>query len=112
MPVIVKFPAPVAEMLEEEPSQTPLELVPVPHDVPLTVSGPDVVVTQEEFTRIPQAELVPQAAMPVIVKWPVPVSEMLEDEVRKTPMDMSPVPQEVPLTVSEPEFVVTQAPLT
>jgi hypothetical protein len=57
--------------------KTPLEFVPVPHDVPLTVSGPDVVVTQEEFTRIPQAELVPFAAVPVIVTWPAPVAEML-----------------------------------
>jgi hypothetical protein len=69
-------------MLAYEYRKTPLEPVPVPHEVPLTVSEPEVVVTQEEFTKIPRAESVPFAAVPVIVTWPVPVAEMLADEFR------------------------------
>jgi hypothetical protein len=48
----------------------------------LTVSEPELVVTQEEFTKIPRAESVPFAAVPVIVTWPVPVAEMLADDLR------------------------------
>jgi hypothetical protein len=47
--------------------------------------------------------------VPVIITLPVPVAEML-DEGSETPMELHPVPHEVPLTVSEPELVVTVAP--
>ena len=80
--MIVTLPATVAERLAD-PRKTPLEFVPVPHEVPLTVSEPELVVTQEEkFTMIPQAKLVPFAAVPVIVTWPAPVAEMLADDLR------------------------------
>ena len=58
----------------------------------------------EESIPIPVVGLL--GVLPVIVTLPVPVAEMLADELRKTPLD-APVPHEVPLTVSEPELVVT-----
>ncbi len=105
--MIVTWPAPVAEMLADEFRSTPLEVDAVPHEVPLTVIEPELVVTLDEFIRIPLAKLVPFAAVPVIVTWPRPVAEMLAFEDRKTPVEPAPVPHEVPLTVSEPELVVT-----
>jgi hypothetical protein len=78
--VIVTLPASVAEILTDVCRETPLEFIPVPHEVPLTVSEPELVVTQEESTKIPKAPFVPFAAVPVIVTWPAPVAEMLEDE--------------------------------
>jgi hypothetical protein len=102
---------PVAEMLADESRKTPLQLDPVAHEVPLSVSEPELVVTQEFwYIYTPQAYIVPFAAVPVIVTLPVPVAEMLE-EPAKTPEELSPVPHEVPLTVSEPELVVTVAPI-
>ena len=47
--------------------------------------------------------------VPVIVTWPETVDEM-EGNLRLTPLELNPVPQEVPLTVSEPELVVMMAP--
>jgi hypothetical protein len=56
LPVIVTLPAPMAEMLADEFSKTPLELDPVPHEVPLTVIEPELVVTLDvEVTMIPEA---------------------------------------------------------
>ena len=95
----------------EETAETPVENVPVPNEVPLTVSEPELVVTVDPPTKIPQASFVPFAAVPVIVTLPAPVAEML-DEVRKTPLEFHPVPHDVPLTVSEPELVVTVDPPT
>jgi hypothetical protein len=109
-PVIVTLPVPVAEMLAEFVRKTPLESVPVPHEVPVTVREPELVVTVAPSTRIPCASFVPFAALPVIVTLPVSVAEMLADEARKTPLEYVPVPLEVPLTVREPELVVTVAP--
>ena len=54
----------------------------MPHEVPLTVSEPVLVVTLDNCTKIPLAELVPFAAVPVIVTWPASVAEMLEDDLR------------------------------
>ena len=48
LPLIVTLPAPVAEMLADDHRLTPLENVPVPFDVPLTVRVPLFVVTIEE----------------------------------------------------------------
>ena len=106
LPIIVTWPAPVAEMLADDSRRTPMEFVVVPHEVPLTVIEPEVAVTQEAFTTIPQAVLVPFAAVPVIVTLPVPVAEML-DVLRSTPLELVPVPHEVPLTVVVPELAVT-----
>ena len=50
--------------------------------MPLTVSEPEVVVTKDVRKMIPQAEFVPFAAVPVIVTLPVPVAEMLADDLR------------------------------
>ena len=108
VPVIATLPAPVAEMLEDEFRRTPTEPVPVPYEVPLTVSKPEVAETLDAaLTVMPQASVVPFAALAVIVTLPVPVAEMLEDEFRTTPMALVPVPHVVPLTVSEPELLVT-----
>ena len=79
----------------------------MPHEVPLTVSEPELVVTLDPLTSMPRASSVPFAAVPVIVTLPVPVAEMLADDDRLTPLEFRPVPQEVPLTVIEPELVVT-----
>ena len=54
----------------------------MPLDVPLTVSEPELVVTADPETIIPQASSVPFAAVPVIVTLPTPVAEMLADDVR------------------------------
>ena len=59
-----------------------MEPHPVPHEVPLTVSEPEMVVILDLFTFIPKAEFNPFAAMPVIVTFPVPVAEMLADNFR------------------------------
>jgi hypothetical protein len=75
------------------------------------VSEPEVVVTQELYAHIPQAISVPHAAVPVIVTLPAPVAEMLASGNSLTPVEIHPVPQEVPMTVSEPELVVTLDPL-
>jgi hypothetical protein len=77
--VIVTWPVEVDETLAENCRITPLELDAVPQEVPLTVSEPELVVTQEEFTSTPPALTVPFAAVPVIVTWPAPVAEMLAD---------------------------------
>ena len=82
MPVIVKLPAPVAEMLADDCRQTPVEYVPVPHEVPLTVSEPEVVVTLDLIINIPLELSVPFAAVPVIVTFPALVAEMFADVVR------------------------------
>ena len=82
----------------------------MPYEVPLTVSEPVLVVTLDPETKMPRALFVPLAAVPVIVTWPAPVAEMLADEFRKTPLEYCSVPHEVPLTVSEPELVVTVDP--
>ncbi len=51
----------------------------MPHDVPLTVIEPELVVTLELFMLTPVAKYVPFAAVPVIVTLPVLVDVMLED---------------------------------
>jgi hypothetical protein len=48
----------------------------------------------------------------MIVTLPAPVAERLADDLRETPAEANPVPHEVPLTVSEPELVVTQLEVT
>ena len=49
----------------------------MPHEVPLTVSEPELVVMLEvSRTSMPRASSVPFAAVPVIVKLPVPVAEI------------------------------------
>ncbi len=103
------MPRPVAEMLAFACRKTPLEFAPVPHEVPLIVTEPELVVTLDPDTSMPLAELVPFAAVPVIVTWPSPVAEMLAFACRKTPLEFVPVPHEVPLIVSVPELVVTVA---
>ena len=55
----------------------------MPQDLPSNVSEPVLVVTVEEpNTRMPVAPSVPHAPLPVIVKLPEPVAEILEDEIR------------------------------
>ena len=81
-PVIVTLPAPVAEMLAEKARATPLESVLVPQEVPLTVIEPAFVLTFELMVVTPLAKSVPFVAVPVMVTLPVPVAEMLEDEIR------------------------------
>ena len=86
----------------------PLEPDLVPHDVPLTVIEPELVVTMELLSIVtPLASSRPFAALPVIVTSPVPLAEMLEDEYRLTPEQKFPVPHDVPVTVIKPELVVT-----
>ena len=47
------MPAPVAEMLADEDRKTTLEPDSGPHEVPLTVSEPELVVTLDLATPIP-----------------------------------------------------------
>ena len=104
--MIETLPAPVLEMLAVEFSETPFAPVPVPHEVLLTVIEPELVVTQLESIIMPRAIFVPFAAVPVIVTLPEPIAEMLVAD-REMPVEYCPVPHEVPLTVIEPELVVT-----
>ena len=83
----------------------------MPHEVPLIVSVPVLVVTQDPLTEMPQALSVPFTAVPVIVTLPPAVAEIV-DELSKTPLELIPEPFEVPLTVSKPVVVVTQEPIT
>ena len=81
VPDIVILPAPVAVMFEKAEKETPLESLPVPNEVPLTVSEPVLIVTVASPVQMPKAlPPVPRAAVPVIVTLPVPVAEMLADE--------------------------------
>ena len=82
----------------------------MPHEVPLSVSNPVLVVTYELDTLIPRAERVPCKAKPVIVTLPVLVAEMLEVDISQMAMESVPEPHEVPLNMIEPEFAVTLAP--
>ena len=47
VPVIFTGPVPEAEISEKSDRETPLEIVVVPHDVPLTVIEPELVVALE-----------------------------------------------------------------
>ena len=87
VPVIITLPAPVAEMLADDDTKTPLGVPSVPHEVPLTVSKPELLVTLELRKSIPWAKADPFAAVPVIVTLPVPVAEMLADDDRLTPLE-------------------------
>ncbi len=107
MPVMVTLPEPVDEILAESCRKTPMELVPVPHEVPLIVRLPELVVAAEEVIITPRAKSVPLAAVPVIVTLPKPVDETLA-EVSKTPLEVVPVPQEVPLIVRLPVLVLAE----
>ena len=51
----------------------------MPHELPFTVSVPELAVTFELVIQIPRALIVPFFAVPVIVTLPEPVAEMLED---------------------------------
>ena len=109
MPVIVTLPEPVDETLAELIRRTPSEPDPVPHEVPLIVSLPELVVAEEELIQTPRVLSVPLAAVPVIVTLPEPVDETLAELLRRTPKEFVPVPHEVPLIVRLPELVVAQA---
>ena len=81
--MIVTLPEPVDETLAELKRLTPLELDPVPHEVPLIVRLPEPVVAEEVLRNTPYALVdVPQAAGPVIVTSPEPVDETLFDVLR------------------------------
>ena len=78
----------------------------MPYEVPLNMSEPKLVVTVEQAKAMP----VPFATVPVIVTLTAPVAEMLAYNPRETPMERDAVAHEVPLTVIEPELVVTVDP--
>ena len=78
VPVIVTLPEPVDETWAK-PRTTPMEFVPVPHEVPLIVRLPELVVAEEELIYTPRASSVPLAAVPVIVTLPEPVDEILAE---------------------------------
>jgi hypothetical protein len=97
-------------MLADKRRYTPLALIPVPHELPLSVIEPVLVVTLDEYTSIPRVSIVPLAPVPVIVTLPPSVAEMfvsLPVENKRTPMDSATVPHAVPLTVIDPKLVVT-----
>ena len=103
-------PAPVEERIVDEFKSTPNESLPVPQEVPFKLSNPEFVVIELPVTNIPQAKVVPFCAVPVIVTLPMPIAEMF-DAARETPVELIPVPHEIPLNEIEPELVVMQAPL-
>ena len=110
VPVINTSPAPVEETIVDEFKSTPNESLPVPQEVPFKLSNPEFVVIELPVTNIPQAEVVPFCAVPVIVTLPMPIAEMF-DAARETPLEIVPVPHEIPLKVIDPELVVIEAPL-
>jgi hypothetical protein len=57
---------------------------------------------------MPQALVVPFAAVPVIDTLPALLDKILVFVTRRTPLEPVPVPHEVPLTVIEPELAVMQ----
>ena len=110
LPVIVTLPEPVDVMQDSCPRLTPLASGPVPHEVPLIVIDPELVVTLDKTNiQIPSAISVPFAAVPVIVTLPVPVDDMLP-AYEKMPLEKVPVQQELPMTASAPLLVVILEP--
>jgi hypothetical protein len=81
LPVIVTLPEPVDEMVALLRA-TPQDEASVPYDVPLIVRVPVLVVTVPLIILIPDKELVPQAAVPVIVTFPELVDETLAEFLR------------------------------
>ncbi len=59
-----------------------MEFAPVPHEVPLIVRLPELVVAEEEIINTPRAKSVPLADVPVIVTLPEPVDETLAELLR------------------------------
>jgi hypothetical protein len=108
--VIVTLPEAVVVTLEEFVSKTPIELVPVPQEVPLIVRLPELAVTEEKLIDTPLALLDPFAAVPVIVTLPEPVDLTFDKLIRETPLEKQAVLHEVPLIVRSPFTVVMQAP--
>jgi hypothetical protein len=113
LPMIVTLPPSVAEMfvsLLVENIETPMNSDPVVHAVPLTVIDPKLVVTLQDLMATPVAtDPVPLAAVPLIIRSP----EYVETKPDiTTPTELSPVPHEVPLNVSEPVLVMTLAEFT
>lgn len=74
------------------------------------VITPELMVTQEPLTETPLTLIVPFTELPVIVTLPELVAKMLDDDFIQTPDEPEVEAQEVPLTVIEPELVVTLAP--
>lgn len=110
VPVINTSPAPVEETIVDEFKSTPNESSPVLQEVPFKLSNPEFVVIELPDTNTPHAKVVPCCALPVIVRLPMPIAEMF-DAARETPVELIPVPHEIPLNEIEPELVVMQAPL-
>ena len=80
VPVIVTLPEPMAEMLAAD-REMPVEYCPVPHEVPLTVIEPELVVMVAPDARTPQALFVdPFPLTPVIVTQPDPPACKLDDD--------------------------------
>ena len=113
LPIIVTLPPSVAEMfvsLPVENIETPMNSDPVLHAVPLTVIDPKLVVTLQDLMATPVAvDPVPLAAVPVIIRSPEYVETKPD---MTTPTELSPIPHEVPLNVSEPVLVMTLAEIT
>ena len=53
VPVIVRLPMPIAEMFDAA-RETPLESVPVPHEIPLNEIEPELVVMQAPLVMTPR----------------------------------------------------------
>ena len=104
------MPVPVAEMLDEV-SKTPMESHPVPHEVPLTESEPELVVTVAADARMPGTRAnntFPFPLTPVIDTHPDTPACTLDD-VRFTPALTDPPPAR-PSIVIFPLVVFTFTP--
>ncbi len=78
-------------MLADDSRLTPLEFCPVPHEVPLNVSEPELVVTVAADARTPKALFVdPFPLIPVIVTQPEPPACTFDD-VKFTPAPTLPL---------------------
>ena len=99
-------------MLEEDPSKTPPENTAVPHEVPLTVIEPKLVV-MIPFVLMPKDEEPPDPfpLMPVIVTHPDPVACTVDD-VRFTPAMFEFIAPRPSIVIFPPVvFTFTPAPL-
>jgi hypothetical protein len=99
-------------MLAEYSRRTPVESDPVPHEVPLTVSEPVLVVTVDPVAWMPKSYLVdPFPLTPVIVTQPDPPACTLDD-VRFTPALRVSKPPRPSIRMLPPVvFTFTAAPL-
>ena len=62
----------------------------LPQEVPLIVKLPELTAALADLIYTPEALVVPLAALPVIIRLPVPVDETFAELKNETPRERSP----------------------